>query len=220
MISITAELLSAAVGCTPTVGAKWATPIADACHMAEITTAPRVAAFLAHIGHESAGLTALVENLNYSAEAIRNAAARSKPGTRWRSLGPRADRLARNPVALANAAYGGRMGNRDEAGGDGWRYRGRGLMQNTGRANYAAVRDGLRRVYPDCPDFVAEPDALAEPRWAALAAAMYWRDQGLNALADAGDFDATTRRINGGSNGVADRRARYERAKAALRGTR
>lgn len=219
--TITATLLAAAVGMSRAQAAAWVKPITESCRLAEITTTQQLAAYLAQAGHESAGFSTTTENLSYSAERIVDLATKARPGTRWRSLGPRAAELARQPAKLANAAYGGRMGNRDEASGDGWRYRGRGLIQNTGRANYEAVRDGLRALgVADCPDFVALPDALSEPRWAALAAAMYWREHDLNALADAGDFDGITRRINGGSTGAADRRARHARAKEALRGLR
>ncbi len=93
---------------------------------------------------------------------------------------------------------------------------GRGLLQVTGRANYEAVRDLLRETVPGTPDLLQQPEALAEPRWAALSAAAYWHDHELNALADAGDMRGLTRRINGGFNGLPDRLARYEKARAAL----
>jgi putative chitinase len=101
--------------------------------------------------------------------------------------------------------------------GDGSRYRGRGLIQTTGRANYAAVRDRLRRrLGPEVPDFEAEPDLLEHIRWAVWSAADYWDWRGLNALADAGHFEQITRRINGGLNGQPDRLARWKRAREAL----
>jgi predicted chitinase len=101
--------------------------------------------------------------------------------------------------------------------GDGSRYRGRGLIQTTGRANYAAVRDRLRRrLGPDVPDFEAEPEQLEHLRWAVWSAADYWDWRGLNALADAGHFEQITRRINGGLNGQPDRLARWKRAREAL----
>lgn len=219
MPSITTPLVAAAIGCSRALATTWVKPISDSCRLAEITTAPELAAYLAQIGHESGGLANVVENLNYSADRIRALGMQSNPGTRWRSLVPRAAALARNPEALANAVYGGRLGNGAEASGDGWRYRGRGLIQNTGKVNYEAVRDQLRgALYPVLvPDFVKTPDALADPMWAALAAGAYWRAKGLNALALAGDFDAITRRINGGTTGAADRRARHDRAKDALK---
>lgn len=101
--------------------------------------------------------------------------------------------------------------------GDGIRYLGRGLMQITGRANYAAARDRLRLKFgEDVPDFEAHPAALEAPIWACLAAAEYWSSHGCNELADAGDFEAITRRINGGLTGYEDRKQRWERAKQAL----
>lgn len=104
--------------------------------------------------------------------------------------------------------------------GDGSRYRGRGLIQTTGRANYAAVRDRLRRrLGPEVPDFEAEPDLLEHIRWAVWSAADYWDWRGLNTLAASGaaaDFERITRRINGGLNGQPDRLARWKRAREAL----
>ncbi|MCU0951450.1 MAG: hypothetical protein MUC68_10395 [Burkholderiaceae bacterium] len=112
------------------------------------------------------------------------------------------------------SAYEGRkdLGNVNQ--GDGTRYRGRGLIQVTGRDNYRQM--GQLLAHQGAPDFEASPEALEEPQWAAWSAAAWWGSRNLNALADAGDFDRITRRINGGTNGAADRRARWERAKAVL----
>lgn len=114
--------------------------------------------------------------------------------------------------------YEGREDLGNTQPGDGSKFRGHGLIQTTGRANHARVRDRLRERFPalDVPDFETEPQALTLPQWAALSAADYWDDRGLNALADVGDFERITRRINGGLNGLADRRKRWARAKAAL----
>ena len=113
--------------------------------------------------------------------------------------------------------YEGRKDLGNTQSGDGSRYRGRGLIQTTGRANYAAVRDRLRRrLGPDVPDFEAEPEQLEHLRWAVWSAADYWDWRGLNALADAGHFEQITRRINGGLNGQPDRLARWKRAREAL----
>ena len=118
----------------------------------------------------------------------------------------------------AQQRYEGRKDLGNTQSGDGSRYRGRGLIQTTGRANYAAVRDRLRRrLGPDVPDFEAAPERLEHIRWAVWSAADYWDWRGLNALADAGDFERITRRINGGLNGQADRLQRWERARQALR---
>lgn len=102
--------------------------------------------------------------------------------------------------------------------GDGSRYRGRGLLQTTGRANYRELRPALLLVgYRDVPDFEAEPEALTLPQWAAASAGHFWHSRRLNRLADAGDFAGVVRRINGGTNGMADRQQRLARARAALK---
>jgi len=116
----------------------------------------------------------------------------------------------------AQARYEGRKDLGNSQPGDGKRYMGRGLIQTTGRANYRATRDGLAAFVPNVPDFEAVPALLERPDLAALSAAWYWHSRGLNALADAGDFVAITRRINGGTNGLADRQALHGAACAAL----
>lgn len=116
----------------------------------------------------------------------------------------------------AQARYEGRLDLGNTEPGDGSRYRGHGLIQVTGRANHANARDALRQRYPDAPDFEAYPDELTKPKWAALSAADYWERHGCNELADAGNFERITRRINGGTNGMDDRLARLEWAQEAL----
>lgn len=116
----------------------------------------------------------------------------------------------------AQARYEGRLDLGNTEPGDGSKYRGHGLIQTTGRANHARVRDRLRDRYPEVPDFEDDPGALTQPRWAALSAADYWDDRGLNALADTGQFQLVTRKINGGLNGHADRLVRLEWAEEAL----
>lgn len=115
----------------------------------------------------------------------------------------------------AQARYEGRTDLGNTEPGDGFRYRGRGLIQCTGRDNYRRMTRWLAPLNP--PDFEAAPEQLEEPKWAAWSAAAWWANNGCNELADKGDFDALTRRINGGLNGIEDRRKRWERAKAALR---
>jgi len=112
--------------------------------------------------------------------------------------------------------YEGRADLGNTQKGDGLRYRGRGLIQTTGRANYRSTYDGLRKLVPNVPDFEMEPEKLEHPRWAALSAGWYWSARGLNALADAGDFDRITRRINGGINGLQDRLLLWASAKTAV----
>jgi putative chitinase len=117
----------------------------------------------------------------------------------------------------AQERYEGRADLGNTQPGDGSRYRGHGLIQTTGRANHARVRDRLRERFADVPDFEAEPAALMDVQWAALSACDYWDMHNLNALADAGDFKRITRKINGGTNGLEDRIARWESAKLTLK---
>lgn len=118
----------------------------------------------------------------------------------------------------AQSRYEGRKDLGNVQPGDGSRFRGHGLLQTTGRFNHARVRDRLRDRLPgqDVPDFEAEPARLAEPQWAALSAADFWDEKGLNRLADVGDFHRITLRINGGTNGMEDRMARHSSAMEVL----
>lgn len=161
----------------------------------------RAAMFLGQIHVESSGFTAVMENLSYSEQRIRELAARSPPGSRWRSLGPRAKELARNPKALAEAAYGGRMGNRPEGSGDGYAFRGRGLKQLTGRYNYGR----FSRAWLGDESLLAAPDRVAEPDGAVASAVWFWVANGLNEVADLGTVRDVTIKVNGGTFGLADR---------------
>ena len=116
----------------------------------------------------------------------------------------------------AQVRYEGRKDLGNVVQGDGKRFMGRGLIQTTGRDNYAATRDGLRKILPNVPDFEANPQLLETPEWAALSAAWYWHSKGLNNLADAGDFVGITRKINGGTNGLQDRNLLWGNAKKKL----
>ncbi|MDD1150417.1 glycoside hydrolase family 19 protein [Pseudomonas sp. TNT2022 ID357] len=175
----------------------------------------RQAAFLAQVGHESGQLRNLVESLNYRADRIRQIGQASAVGSRWRSLVPRADELGGKPERFGNAVYGGRMGNGPEASGDGFRYRGRGLIQLTGRSNYRAAGEGLGLPLE------IQPELLEQPEQAAQSAAWWWARHGLNELADTGRFQDIGSIINTGSpgripNGAADRKALYEIALKVL----
>ena len=173
-----------AVGANVARAELWLEPMRAAADVYDIYTPERVAAFLAQIGHESAGL-------KYTTEL-------------W---GP----------SPAQRRYEGREDLGNTQPGDGARYKGHGLIQTTGRANHARVRDRLRQRLGDwVPDFEAHPELLATHEWAALSAADYWDDRGLNALADAGEFERITRRINGGLNGQADRLAKWRAVRAEL----
>jgi len=118
----------------------------------------------------------------------------------------------------AQVRYEGRKDLGNTQKGDGKRFMGHGLIQVTGRHNHARVRDKLRKRFPalQVPDFEQEPEKLMQAQWAALSACDYWDDHNINALADAGDFTAVTRAINGGTNGLADRQARWAKAKQAI----
>lgn len=116
----------------------------------------------------------------------------------------------------AQQRYEGRADLGNTQPGDGKRYMGRGLIQTTGRANYRATRDGLAAYMPNVPDLEAVPALLERPDLAAMSAAWFWHSRELNTFADLGDFIRITKRINGGTNGLADRQALYEAAKAAL----
>lgn len=156
--------------------------------------------FLGQVLHESGKLELLSENLNYSAERLRQV---------WPSRFPTAAHAAacaRNPEALAERVYGGRMGN--DKPGDGYRYRGRGLMQVTGRNNYAQVGRDIG------VDLLADPDQLTEPA-IALAASVAWWERNIPA-AILGDVVAVTKRVNGGTAGLEDRRELTAKAREAL----
>lgn len=168
----------------------------------QVDTPRRIADFLAQSSVETLGFTRLVENLNYRAGRIREVWP-----TRFASVAA-AEPFAHNPEALATKVYGGRFGNNKT--GDGFKYRGRGTKQTTFADNYAEVEriTGL--------PVLADPDLLAEPDTGMLAGCIYWRERGCAALADAGDFVGLTQRINGGTNGLADRKAARQRASLIL----
>jgi putative chitinase len=168
----------------------------------------RQAAFLAQIGHESGQLRNLVENLNYSADAL----VRVWP-TRFTAR--TASGYARQPEKIANKVYGGRMGNGPEASGDGWRYRGRGLLQVTGRNNYREAGVGLGLPLEQ------EPELLEQLEQAAQSAAWWWAKRGLNEMADAARIRDIASVINSGQpgrlpHGAAERQALYELALRVL----
>lgn len=171
----------------------------------EIATPARAAAFLAQLAHESAELRRLCENLNYSAEVLRKTWPR-------RFTPEQANEFAYRPERIANHVYANRMGNGDESSGDGWKYRGRGPIQITGREGY---RNTSRALYGD-DRLVDNPEPLASIVVGARAAAWWWKTHGLNTLADTGKFDAITKAINGGMTGQKERLEYWARAKTTL----
>lgn len=182
---------------------------ADVLADAGMTARPlRLSHFLAQVCHETAGLTKLEENLHYKAARIEQMGNASPLGSRWRSLVPRAHELAGHPRAFANAVYGGRMGN--VGPDDGWRYRGRGLPQLTGRDVYQLIGDRLGL------DLVGLPDLAVSPEHMLAIALEVWRWKGCNAPADADDIIGVTKKMNGGLHGLVDRRAWLVKLKAVL----
>lgn len=174
----------------------------------KIDSPVRQTAFLAQVGHESGQLRRLVENLNYSAEAL----VRTWPN---RFTAQNAGAYARQPERIANRVYGGRMGNGQETSGDGWRYRGRGLIQLTGRVNYHAAAQALGLP------LLENPELLEQPEHAAQSAAWWWATHGLNELADAGRFSDIGSIINTGQpgrvpHGANERKALYDLAVRVL----
>ena len=185
-MTITENQLSRAWGASTDIGKKWAAVMSAAMAAFAIDTPNRAAAFLAQCGHESG-------RGRYTREL-------------W---GPTA----------AQSRYEGRKDLGNVRAGDGKRYMGRGLIQTTGRANYAATTLGLRAIAHGVPDFEAAPELLELPEWAALSAAWYWHSRRLNALADLdtdASFLAITKKINGGTNGLADRRTLWDAARRAF----
>ena len=170
----------------------------------DITTPLRQAMFLSQLAHESGNFQFTSENLNYSADALRRVFGK------YFTTDAEAQKYARQPELIANRVYANRMGNGSETSGDGWKYRGRGLIQLTGKDNYTAFATQNKNNALQNPDLVAEPEMAVE------SAGWFWATNRLNQLADTGDVKAVTRRINGGFNGLADREAKYNKLIAIL----
>lgn len=183
------QLFALGVDSTP-----WTVALNQAFERFGINNAPRQAMFLAQCLHESGGFRHLVESLNYSADAL--VATWPHRFTRYEAI-----EMARDEVRIGERAYGGRMGNGPEGTGDGYRFRGRGIIQITGRENYGKCGAALKL------NLLEHPELLEQPAAACSSAGWYWSTHGCNELADAGDFEGVTRRINGGLNGLADRKS-------------
>ena len=169
----------------------------------EINTPARIASFIAQTAHESGGYTALHENLNYKAESL------CRVWPRYFNS-DNANDYAHQPEKIANRAYGGRMGNGDEASGDGWKYCGRGLIQLTGKSNYQAFADSIQTDINEVPAFLQTFEGAIQ------SACWFWENNNLNRWADAGDIEKMTKIINGGTLGLDDRTARYNHALQVL----
>jgi putative chitinase len=169
----------------------------------EINTAQRIAAFIAQCSHESAGFTALKENLNYKAATLRKIFPKYFPTD---DLANAYANMPNKQEAIANRVYASRMGNGDEHSGDGYRYCGRGLIQLTGKSNYQSFADSLEMNVEDVPEYLATFEGAAQ------SACWFWETNNLNQWADKGDILTLTKRINGGTIGLEDRIKHYEHA--------
>jgi putative chitinase len=183
---------------------KWVDPLNETFERFSISTPRQQAAFLGQCGHECGNFRVLEENLNYRAETLMKIWPRRFPTLEI------ANQYAKNPKKIANKVYADRMGNRDEASGDGYRFRGRGCIQLTGSANYFHAGKALG------VDFIMEPDLVATPQYAALTAGFFWNTQKLNAIAESGNNLALTKKINGGTIGLNDRILHTNQALALL----
>lgn len=183
---------------------EWVDAINDILPDYKINTPMRIAAFLAQCGHESGGFMILKENLNYSAEGLNKIFKKYFPTLES------AQPYARKPEKIANKVYANRMGNGNEASGDGWKYRGRGPIQLTGKNNYTAFANDY---FEDPQTLLDDPDLLIDHiPTSLLAAVWFWQKNNLNVQADTGDIKTMTKKINGGSIGLEDRIKHYQHA--------
>jgi len=174
-------------------------PLNEVMEFYEINNKNRISMFLAQVGHESGGLSIIKENLNYSAERLKVIFPKY-----FRGVDPSG--YAKNPRAIANRVYASRMGNGDEASGDGFRYCGRGLIQLTGKSNYQAFAQDMNMSLEEATEWLSCEEG------AAWSAGWFWDSRELNQWADKGDILTVTKKINGGTIGLEDRKSHYEAA--------
>lgn len=186
------------------IGEEWVDALNETFTRFDISNPARQAAFIGQASHESGNFKKLEEDLRYRAETLMRVWPKRFPTLEF------AKQYEKNPKKIANSVYSNRMGNRDEASGDGYRFRGRGLFQLTGHSNYFHAGKALGE------DFVMNPDLVATPRYATLTAAFFWQTHKLNDYADARDYLTMTKRINGGTIGLQDRIAHINHALSVL----
>lgn len=199
-MQITPEQLGACIGNNPYLD-HWCEALNKLLPDYGIDTPQRVAAFIAQAAHESGNFNALHENLNYRWESLRRVFPKYFPTDEL------AQQYAHNQEAIANRVYANRMGNGDEASGDGFRYCGRGLIQLTGKSNYQAFADSIETPIEQIPDYLQTFEGAVQ------SACWFWENNNLNQYADADDILTMTKRINGGTIGLEDRKKHYEHAK-------
>lgn len=172
----------------------------------QINTKQRLCHFLAQVMHESGNFAAVAENLNYSADGL------TKIFKKYFPTLDLANKYARQPEKIANRVYANRNGNGDELSGDGWKYRGGGYLQLTGKANYKIVGDKIG------VDLVTSPDLIHQPKYALESACVFWLNHNLNSIADKSGDDVTaiTKVINGGINGLQGRQVNYNLCKTII----
>jgi putative chitinase len=175
------------------IGPQWVAALNETFDRFGIATPEQQAAFIGQCGHECGHFRVLEENLNYKAATLMRLWPRRFPTLEI------ANAYAGNPQKIANMVYANRMGNRDEASGDGYRFRGRGCIQLTGHTNYHHAGKALG------VDFVMEPDLVSSPKYAAMTAAWFWSTHNCNQLAQTKDWVGLTKKINGGTIGLDDR---------------
>jgi len=182
----------------------WVDALNETFQRFDILTPIQQASFIGQAGHESGNFRMLEENLNYRAETLMKVWPKRFPTLEF------AKQYEKNPKKIANSVYANRMGNRDEASGDGFRFKGRGLFQLTGHAGYFHAGKALGE------DFVMQPELVATPMYAALTAGWFWNTHKLNQFADNRDWKMMTKKINGGFIGLADREKHINHALAVL----
>lgn len=186
------------------IGAEWVDPLNETFERFGIVTHNQQAVFIGQCGHECGNFRILEENLNYKAATLMKLWPKRFPTLEV------ANEYAGNPKKIANSVYSSRMGNRDENSGDGFRFRGRGIIQLTGHSGYFHCGKALG------VDFVANPDLVSTPKYAALSGGWFWYTHNLNSPADALDYNKVTKIINGGLIGLDDRIKHVQQALAVL----
>jgi putative chitinase len=176
-----------------------------------ILTPVQQASWIGQCGHECGNFKIMEENLNYRAATLLKLFPKT-PKRAWGFTPEEAAAYEKQPKRIANRIYSNRMGNRDEASGDGWRFRGSGFLQLTGHSNFYHAGKALG------VDFVMEPELVRAPKFAAQTAGWFWQTHKLNQYADSRDFVTMTKRINGGTIGLDDRIKHINQALAVLGG--